>query len=186
MQNLRANFFLLNIPIYLPNDCVFRGNCTSINCMFWAFGATADESLQTDPNEIAIYAGLVTSVFAFSEFTTGVMWGRISDKYGRKPVLIMGLIGTMLSMLIFGFAKSLPVALLARAVGGALNGNIGVIQTTVAELVTEKEHQPRAYAVMPLVWCIGYGLSFFLSYTFDRTGTKIYIALLRDQFLVVF
>lgn len=78
----------------------------------------------------------------------------------------------MLSMLIFGFAKSLPVALLARAVGGALNGNIGVIQTTVAELVTEKEHQPRAYAVMPLVWCIGYGLPFFL-YLTPWTGQEL-------------
>lgn len=89
-----------------------------------------------------------------------MMWGRISDKYGRKPVLIMGLIGTMLSMIIFGFAKSFPVALLARAVGGALNGNIGVIQTTVAELVTEREHQPKAYAVMPFVWCLGYDFLF--------------------------
>ncbi|KAH8151023.1 uncharacterized protein LAJ45_04724 [Morchella importuna] len=106
-------------------------------------------------NEIAVYAGLVTSAFAFAEFTTGMMWGRISDKYGRKPVLIMGLVGTMLSMIIFGFAKSFPVALLARAVGGALNGNIGVIQTTVAELVTEREHQPKAYAVMPFIWCLG-------------------------------
>jgi len=84
---------------------------------------------------------MVTSAFAFAEFTTGMMWGRISDKFGRKPVLIMGLVGTMLSMLIFGFAKSFPVALVARAVGGALNGNVGVIQTTVAELATEKEYQ---------------------------------------------
>ncbi|KAL7274568.1 hypothetical protein RUND412_002514 [Rhizina undulata] len=106
-------------------------------------------------NEIAIYAGMVTSAFAFAEFTTGMMWGRISDKFGRKPVLIMGLVGTLLSMLLFGVAKNFPVALLARAVGGALNGNVGVIQTTVAELVPEKEHQPRAFAVMPFIWCLG-------------------------------
>ncbi|RPB03503.1 MFS general substrate transporter [Choiromyces venosus 120613-1] len=106
-------------------------------------------------NEIAVYAGMVTSAFAFAEFTTGMLWGRISDKFGRKPVLIMGLVGTMLSMLIFGFAKSFPIALFARAVGGALNGNIGVIQTTVAELVTEKEYQARAFAVMPFIWCLG-------------------------------
>ncbi|CUS07848.1 unnamed protein product [Tuber aestivum] len=127
-------------------------------------------------NEIAVYAGMVTSAFAFAEFTTGMMWGRISDIFGRKPVLIMGLVGTMLSMIIFGFAKSFPVALIARAVGGALNGNVGVIQTTVAELATEKEYQgrtnglvilgarmmghvdnclARAFAVMPFVWCLG-------------------------------
>lgn len=72
---------------------------------------------------------------------TGMWWGRISDKVGRKPVLIGGLAGTLVSMIIFGFAKSFPVALLARAAGGLLNGNIGVIQTTVAEMVPKKQHQ---------------------------------------------
>ena len=86
---------------------------------------------------------MVTSAFAIAEFSTGMMWGRISDKIGRKPVVIIGLAGTLISMLMFGFAKSLPVALLARALGGVLNGNIGVIQTTVAELVKEKEHQRK-------------------------------------------
>lgn len=102
---------------------------------------------------------MVTSAFAFAEFSTGMLWGRISDKWGRKPVLIMGLAGTLVSMLVFGFATSFPVALLARALGGGLNGNIGVIQTTVAELVTEKEHQPKAFSIMPFIWCLGYGFN---------------------------
>ncbi|KAL8854734.1 MAG: hypothetical protein Q9221_000516 [Calogaya cf. arnoldii] len=108
-----------------------------------------------DEDQIGLYAGLVTSAFAFAEFSTGVFWGRLSDKIGRKPVLMVGLIGTLLSMLLFGFASSLPVALLARALGGALNGNVGVLQTTVAEIVTDKEHQPSAYAIMPFVWSLG-------------------------------
>jgi MFS family permease len=115
---------------------------------------------------------MVTSAFAVAEFSTGMMWGRISDRIGRKPVLIIGLVGTLISMLVFGFAKSLTVALIARALGGGLNGNIGVIQTTVAELVREKEHQrehgpssitdrllmvfvARAFAIMPFIWCLG-------------------------------
>ncbi|KAF8250630.1 MFS general substrate transporter [Wilcoxina mikolae CBS 423.85] len=106
-------------------------------------------------NEIGIYAGMVTSAFALAEFSTGMMWGRISDRIGRKPVLLIGLAGTLISMLVFGFAKSFTVALIARALGGGLNGNIGVIQTTVAELVREKEHQPRAFAIMPFIWCLG-------------------------------
>ncbi|KAL8802612.1 MAG: hypothetical protein Q9182_003703 [Xanthomendoza sp. 2 TL-2023] len=106
-------------------------------------------------DQIGFYAGLVTSAFAFAEFSTGVFWGRLSDRIGRKPVLMAGLIGTLLSMLVFGFASSLPIALLARALGGALNGNIAVLQTTVAEIVTEREHQPSAYAIMPFVWSLG-------------------------------
>ncbi|KAK1252736.1 hypothetical protein MKX08_003923 [Trichoderma sp. CBMAI-0020] len=114
-----------------------------------------DFQITADPNKIAVYAGMVTSAFTLAEFATGVMWGKLSDKIGRKPVLLSGLIGTAISVLIFGFAPSLPVALFARAMGGLLNGNIGVLQTTVAELVTVKEHQPRAYTIMPMVWCIG-------------------------------
>ncbi|OLN88320.1 putative membrane protein YCR023C-like protein 1 [Colletotrichum chlorophyti] len=114
-----------------------------------------DFNVTDDKNQISVYAGMVTSAFTLAEFSTGVMWGRLSDKIGRKPVLLMGLAGTALSSLVFGFAPNLPVALFARALGGLLNGNIGVLQTTVAELVTVKEHQPRAYTIMPLVWCLG-------------------------------
>ena len=78
--------------------------------------------ITSDPRQIAIYAGMVTSSFAFAEFLTGVAWGRISDKIGRKPVLLAGLGGTALSMLVFGFAPNLPIALLGRALGGLLNG----------------------------------------------------------------
>jgi predicted MFS family arabinose efflux permease len=114
-----------------------------------------DFHITDDPNSISVYAGMVTSAFTLAEFATGLMWGRLSDKVGRKPILLTGLAGTGLSVLIFGFAPNLPVALFARTVGGLLNGNIGVLQTTVAELVTVKEHQPRAYTIMPLVWCLG-------------------------------
>ena len=105
--------------------------------------------------QISMYAGLLITAFAFAEFSTGVVWGRISDKFGRKPVLIMGLVGTAVSMISFGLSTSIQGAILARALGGLLNGNVGVLQTTVAELVTEKEHQPRAYSIMPFVWCLG-------------------------------
>ena len=75
-----------------------------------------------DPHKTAVYVGMVTSAFAFAEFSSGVIWGRISDRIGRKPVLLAGLAGTALSMIMFGFATSLPIALLARALGGLLNG----------------------------------------------------------------
>ncbi|KAI1244423.1 hypothetical protein MGN70_014295 [Eutypa lata] len=114
-----------------------------------------DFHITEDKSRISFYAGMVTSAFTFAEFATGLFWGRLSDRIGRKPVLLMGLIGTALSVLIFGFAPNLTVALVARAVGGLLNGNMGVLQTTVAELVTVKEHQPRAYTIMPVVWCLG-------------------------------
>lgn len=77
---------------------------------------------QTDTAQINVYVGMVTSAFAFAECASSVFWGRLSDRIGRKKVLLGGLFGTGLSMLLFGFSSSLPVALFARAVGGLLNG----------------------------------------------------------------
>ncbi|KAI0409051.1 major facilitator superfamily domain-containing protein [Xylaria palmicola] len=114
-----------------------------------------DFHVTDDASKISFYAGMVTSAFTFAEFSTGLLWGRLSDKIGRKPVLLTGLAGTAVSVLVFGFAPNLTVALIARAIGGLLNGNMGVLQSTISELVTVKEYQPRAFTIMPVVWCLG-------------------------------
>ncbi|EDN93909.1 hypothetical protein SS1G_09776 [Sclerotinia sclerotiorum 1980 UF-70] len=106
-------------------------------------------------DDASFYAGLLISAFALAESMTGMYWGGLSDRIGRKPVLLAGCCGTMLSMIMVGFASNIWMALLGRALGGFLNGNIGVIQTMVGEMVTKKEHEPRAYSVMPFVWSIG-------------------------------
>jgi MFS family permease len=127
----------------------FMGIFPYIYFMIESFHMTEDTS------KISFYAGMVTSAFTFAEFSTGVLWGRLSDKIGRKPVLLIGLTGTAISVVVFGFSPNLYVALAARAIGGLLNGNMGVLQSTIAELVTDKRHQPRAYTLMPVVWNLG-------------------------------
>lgn len=108
-----------------------------------------------DAQDASFYAGLLISSFSLAEAVMGMYWGGLSDRIGRKPVLMIGCVGTMLSMIAVGFASNIWIALLGRAVGGLLNGNIGVIQTMVGELVSKPEHEPRAYSVMPFVWSIG-------------------------------
>ena len=87
--------------------------------------------------------------------TLGLPWGRLSDSYGRKPIVLMGLLGTVSATLVFGFSTSFTQALLARTAAGLLNGNVGVIRTMVAEMVVERAHQARAFSVMPFVWSAG-------------------------------
>ncbi|KAL4927914.1 major facilitator superfamily domain-containing protein [Aspergillus undulatus] len=108
-----------------------------------------------DGNDASFYAGILVATFSLVEACTGMFWGALSDRIGRKPVIISGLTGTIISLLIVGCAPSYWVALLGRGLGGLLNGNIGVIQTMVGEIVKRPEHEPRAYAVMPFVWSIG-------------------------------
>ena len=101
-------------------------------------------TLDLRPNDEAnapFFAGLLVSAFALAEAATCVMWGSISDRYGRKPIVLIGLGGTALSSLIFGFAQNYWVGLAARVVGGGLNGNVAVIQTMVSEMVKSPDHE---------------------------------------------
>ncbi|KAJ5563207.1 hypothetical protein N7535_008371 [Penicillium sp. DV-2018c] len=108
-----------------------------------------------DGSNASFYAGVLISAFSLAEALTGMFWGGLSDRLGRKPILLSGSMGTMASLILVGLAPNFWVAVAARALGGALNGNIGVIQTMVGELVKRPEHEPRAYAIMPFVWSIG-------------------------------
>ena len=113
------------------------------------------ESFDVPKNKVAKWAGITSAVFSLSQCTTGVAWGRASDRFGRKPIILLGMTCTMLSSLFFGFSRSLPAAIVARSLAGASNGNVGIMRTTVAEMVPWKELQPRAFSVMPLIWTIG-------------------------------
>lgn len=94
-----------------------------------------------DPSQTATYAGVLISSFCVSEALLCFYWGSLSDRIGRKPVLLIGCAGTMISMLCFGFAHNFWLALAARVLGGALNGNVGVIQTMVGEICKNPDHE---------------------------------------------
>jgi MFS family permease len=99
-----------------------------------------------DRTDAGFYSGLLVSAYAVAEAFTAVGWGTLSDHYGRKPIVLIGLGGVGLSCLIVGLAQSFWVALLARFIGGALNGNVSVMQTMVAEMVKHPEHERESRA----------------------------------------
>jgi len=106
-------------------------------------------------NDASFYAGILISAFSLCEAISGMFWGSVSDRVGRKPVVLIGCCGTMISLLMVGFAKSFWFALLGRLLGGLLNGNIGVIQTMVGELISNPSHEVKANAVMPFIFNVG-------------------------------
>ncbi|CAO2647123.1 Nn.00g080450.m01.CDS01 [Neocucurbitaria sp. VM-36] len=120
-----------------------------------AYSYVMVQDLGIHERDASFYAGLLVSAYAIAEAITAPVWGMISDVYGRKPVALIGLAGVAMSSIVFGMAQTYWVALLARFIGGALNGNVAIMQTMVAEMVKNPAHEPRAYATQPFVWTLG-------------------------------
>lgn len=106
-------------------------------------------------NEVARWVGTTSAVAAGSQALMAIPWGTASDYVGRKPVILLCLTFTMILSIVFGMSQNLAMLLISRGLLGFLNGNVGIIRTMVAEMVPERELQPRAFSIMPLVWTIG-------------------------------
>ncbi|PFH51063.1 hypothetical protein AMATHDRAFT_59741 [Amanita thiersii Skay4041] len=104
--------------------------------------------------KVGYYVGMLQSVFFFTQAFTVLQWSRISDRVGRKPVILTGLAGLSISMYSFGLSTVFWGFLLSRSLCGALNGNVGVIKSTMADL-TDSTNIARAYTYIPIAWSIG-------------------------------
>lgn len=90
---------------------------------------------------ISAQAGIMQGSFTAAQFLTAVWWGRLADAewMGRKRVLLIGLSGTCISCLGFGFSRSFAAAVVFRILGGILNSNVGVMRTMISEIIEEKK-----------------------------------------------
>ncbi|KAI0324655.1 MFS general substrate transporter [Cubamyces sp. BRFM 1775] len=107
-----------------------------------------------DERKTGYFAGLVESCFYAVEAICVLQWGRASDRIGRKPVLLGGLLGLTLSMIGFGLSRQYWAVILSRCAEGALNGNIGVTKSMMAE-ITDHTNRARGFAFMPMIWSLG-------------------------------
>ena len=105
--------------------------------------------------------GFITSVivasFTVAQLLAAPMWGRFSDRVGRRPALLIALSASAIAYLIFGFAQSLWLLLLSRVVQGAGGGTVGVIQAYVADS-TEPHDRARALGWLSATTNLGVAL----------------------------
>ncbi|KAM3506234.1 hypothetical protein MY11210_007630 [Beauveria gryllotalpidicola] len=101
---------------------------------------------------ISKQAGLLQACFTGAQVMTAMLWGKAADAHwcGRKWVVAVGLAGTAISCLGYGFATTLFWAAFWRAFGGAVNGTVGVIRTMISEIIKEKKYQSRAFLILPM------------------------------------
>src|ERR1041385_8917381 len=81
----------------------------------------------------ATVVGLLIAAFSLAQLLVAPLWGRSSDRYGRRPAILAGLLVTAVAYVLFGFASSLPLLLLSRLLQGVGGGTIGVVQAYVAD-----------------------------------------------------
>jgi MFS family permease len=106
---------------------------------------------------IGIISGAIVAAFTVAQLLSAPMWGRFSDRVGRRPTLLIALSASAIAYLIFGFAHSLFVLLLSRVVQGAGGGTVGVIQAYVAD-TTAPEDRARALGWLSATTNLGVAL----------------------------
>jgi DHA1 family tetracycline resistance protein-like MFS transporter len=102
-----------------------------------------------------IVIGLLFASFSFSQLIASPLLGELSDRWGRRPVLIVSLIGTAVSFAMLAVANSLPMLFAARVVDGLSGGNITTARAYIAD-VTPEEQRPRAYGMLGAAFGLGF------------------------------
>jgi MFS family permease len=104
--------------------------------------------------KMGLYVGLIASSFALAQFATNFFWGSLSDRIGRKPVILIGTLLTMACFVAFGFCRTLWQAIVVQMLMGFVNGNAGVVSTCLGE-ITDRSNQSKAFTYLPVVYGIG-------------------------------
>jgi DHA1 family tetracycline resistance protein-like MFS transporter len=99
--------------------------------------------------------GLLITSFSVLQLVAVPVWGGLSDRFGRRPVLIVGLVGSTASYLLFAFAHTYWVLLLSRVVAGAMGATIGVAQAYIAD-VTAPERRAHAMGMLGAAFAMGF------------------------------
>jgi predicted MFS family arabinose efflux permease len=101
--------------------------------------------------------GMLVASYSFCQFFAGPVLGGMSDKFGRRPLLIYSQLGSMAGFILLGVANSLPILFLSRIIDGISGGNLTIAQAYIADVTPPKE-RAGALAIIG----IGFGLGFLV------------------------
>jgi MFS family permease len=102
-----------------------------------------------------IVVGALSSSYAVCQLVSGPILGRISDRIGRKPVLLASQMGTFASFLILGFADGLFMLFVGRIIDGLTAGNLSIAQAYISD-VTTLENRTRSFALIGIAFGTGF------------------------------
>jgi len=103
----------------------------------------------------AFAIGLLGTSFSLMQFLFSPIWGRWSDRIGRKPIILIGLLGSCLSYVTMALATSLALLFIARIVGGIAGANIPTAQAYIADITTP-ENRARGMGLVGAAFGLGF------------------------------
>lgn len=102
-----------------------------------------------------VVIGVLFAAYSLAQFALSPVWGRISDRVGRKPVLVVTIVGSALGSLVLGLAGSLTVLFVGRILDGASGASVAVARATVAD-VASPEQRPRLMGLLGAAFGFGF------------------------------
>lgn len=99
-----------------------------------------------DTDLINFHIGLLTSIYPFFQLLFVVVWGKLSDRYGRKPIIIYGLIGFVIMQLLTGLATSLTMLYIARIFGGIFTSSVIPVSNAYLSDITSEKRRAKIMA----------------------------------------
>jgi DHA1 family tetracycline resistance protein-like MFS transporter len=109
------------------------------------------------PEQVGLYVGLIVSVFALCAFCAAPVLGALSDRYGRRPILMLSLLGSAIGYFIFGLGGALWILFAGRIIDGLTAGNVSTIYAYVADTFAPVE-RGRIYGLLGAVGGLGFML----------------------------
>ena len=119
-----------------------------------------DFNVTDDPRALGPYIGLMASSFSVAQFFTSLPWSWVSDRFGRKSVILISMAGNAITCALFGMSSTYYQALIMRSACGFLNGTIGVVKSMIGE-ITDSTNRGFAFALWESSFGIGQ-ISIFL------------------------
>lgn len=104
---------------------------------------------------IVLFGGALGALYSFLQFLAAPFWGIISDRIGRRPVLLISVAGLTLSYLLWFFSGSFTLLIVARIIGGIMGGNISTATAVVAD-ITEKSNRSKGMAIIGIAFATGF------------------------------
>ena len=109
----------------------------------------------TELGATPLEVGLIIASYSGMQFLFSPIWGSLSDRYGRRPLLLVGLFGSAVSYVVFGLARSLEVLLVSRVIAGVMGSTIPVAQAYIADSTTA-ERRARGMGLIGAAFGLGF------------------------------